>query len=83
MEFLDNKFLDNTILEWLIALAYIVGSFVVVKIAYWIISNVVKKLTQKTKTNLDDVLIDTLEKPIVYSIILLGYWIATSQTPSR
>ena len=76
MEFLDNKFLDNTILEWLIALAYIVGSFIVVKIAYWIISNVVKKVTQKTKTNLDDVLIETLEKPIVYSIILLGYWIA-------
>ena len=76
MEFLDNIFLDNTILEWLIALAYIIGSFVSVKLLYWIISNVIKKLTQKTKTDLDDLLLETLEKPVVYSILLLGYWIA-------
>ncbi len=76
MEYLNKVFLDNTILEWLIALGYIAGSFIAVKIVYWIISNVIKKLTKKTKTKLDDILIDKLEKPIVYSIILLGYWIA-------
>lgn len=76
MTFLDEKFLGNTIEDWGIALAIILGAFIATKIAYWIIANVVKKLTKKTKTNLDDVLIETLEKPIIYSILILGYWIA-------
>jgi len=76
MEYLNKVFFDNTILEWLIAIGYIAGSFIAVKMVYWIISNVIKKLTKKTKTKLDDILIDKLQKPIVYSIILLGYWIA-------
>jgi len=76
MSFLDKVFLDNTIEDWGIALGIILASFVAVKIAYWIISNIVKQLTSKTKTQLDDILIEKLEKPIVYSLIVLGYWIA-------
>ena len=76
MAFLDEKFLGNSVEDWGIALAIILGAFIATKIAYWIIANVVKKLTKKTKTNLDDVLIETLEKPIIYSILIWGYWIA-------
>ena len=76
MAILDETFLGNSIEDWGIALGIILGAFIATKIAYWIIANVVKKLTKKTKTNLDDVLIETLEKPIIYSILILGYWIA-------
>ena len=43
---------------------------------YWIFSNVIRRLTSKTKTNLDDVLIDKLEKPLTYLVLILGYWIS-------
>ena len=76
MEFLDKVVLGNTIEDWGIAIAIILGSFIATKITYWIIANVVKNLTKKTKTNLDDVLIETLEKPIIYSILIWGYWVA-------
>ncbi len=76
MTFLDEIFLGNTVQDWGIAIGIILGSFVATKIIYWIIANVVKGLTKKTKTNLDDVLIETLEKPIIYSILIWGYWIA-------
>ncbi len=76
MTFLDEKFLGNSIEDWGIAIGIVLGSFIATKIAYWVISNVVKRVTQKTKTNLDDVLIETLEKPIIYSILIGGYWIA-------
>ena len=75
MDFLDNIFLGNTIEDWGIALGIILGSFIATKVIYWIIANVVKNLTKKTKTNLDDVLIETLEKPIIYSILIWGYWV--------
>lgn len=76
MTFLDEKFLGNSVEDWGIAMGIILGAFIATKVAYWIIANIVKKLTKKTKTNLDDVLIETLEKPIIYSILILGYWIA-------
>lgn len=76
MEFLDYQFLGNSIEVWAVALAIIIGTFVATKIVYWVLSNILRKLTAKTKTNLDDVLIDKLEKPIRYSILIIGYWIA-------
>jgi MscS family membrane protein len=76
MEFLDYRFLGNSIEVWAVALAIIIGTFVATKIVYWVLSNILRKLTAKTKTNLDDVLIDKLEKPIRYSILIIGYWIA-------
>jgi len=76
MEFFDYRFLGNSIEVWAVALAIIIGTFVATKIVYWVLSNILRKLTAKTKTNLDDVLIDKLEKPIRYSILIIGYWIA-------
>jgi MscS family membrane protein len=76
MEFLDYQFLGNSIEVWAVALVIIIGTFVATKMVYWVLSNILRKLTAKTKTNLDDVLIDKLEKPIRYSILIIGYWIA-------
>ena len=76
MEFLDYLFLENTVKNWAIALGIILGTFIATKLFYWFIANFIKKLTAKTKTNLDDVLIEKLEKPIRYSILIFGYWVA-------
>lgn len=58
MEFLDYTFLGNTVEVWAIAIGIILGTFVATKIVYWILSNILRKLSAKTRTNLDDVLID-------------------------
>ena len=76
MEVLHQEFYGNSILNWAIAVGILILSFVVVKMLYWIFSNVIRRLTSKTKTNLDDVLIDKLEKPLTYLVLILGYWIS-------
>tara|TARA_B100001287_G_scaffold99049_1_gene83294 strand:+ start:18711 stop:19757 length:1047 start_codon:yes stop_codon:yes gene_type:complete len=76
MEFLDKEFYGNSLTKWLISLVILVASFVLVKIFYWIFSNVLKKITDKTKTNIDDVLLDKLEKPLTYLLLIAGYWVA-------
>ena len=76
MEILHQEFYGNSILNWGIAVGILILSFVVVKMLYWIFSNVIRRLTSKTKTNLDDVLIDKLEKPLTYLVLILGYWIS-------
>ena len=76
MEVLHQEFYGNSILNWVTAVGILILSFVVVKMLYWIFSNVIRRLTSKTKTNLDDVLIDKLEKPLTYLVLILGYWIS-------
>ena len=76
MDFLDIEFFGNTVLNWAIALGVIIGSFIAVKILYWIFSKIIKRATAKTKNKLDDVLVDSLEKPIIYFVFILAYWFA-------
>jgi MscS family membrane protein len=71
-EILTRTYYLNTVQQWLIALGIVLGSFIAGKIIYWIFGNVIKKFTSKTKTKLDDVIIDMIEEPIVFALILVG-----------
>ena len=76
MELLEQEFYGNSLANWLIALAILTGSFILVKILYWLFSNVLKKITAKTKNSIDDVLIQKLKKPLTFLLLIGGYWIA-------
>ena len=74
-DFLAQQFYGNSIQNWLISCAIILGSIVIGKVMYWIIGRYVKAITAKTKSGLDDLLVDKLEEPAVYGLVILGfYW---------
>lgn len=73
-EFLAKEFYWNTVGEWLIALAIILGSILLGRVVFWVLSNIVKKLTAKTKTNIDDIIIDMIEEPVAFAVSILGIW---------
>ena len=68
------EFYGNTLPEWLLACIIIILSMVLAKVFYWLCSTTFRKLTKKTKTNLDDILLDKLEEPIVFGVILGGFY---------
>lgn len=72
----DKMFWGNSIVQWGIVFGIIVGVFIVAKILYWIFGNIIKKATSKTKTKLDDLLVDMLEEPVVFAVIIFGIWYA-------
>ncbi len=74
--FLDTTFYGNTIFAWLKALAIIVGALLVGKTAYWIFQNVARRLTAKTKTKLDDIILDMIEEPVVVILTVMGFALA-------
>lgn len=74
-EFFSHEYYNNTISQWGITLLYIFGSIIGGKILYWFSSNILKKITEKTKSKLDDILIDMLEEPIIFALIILGIWL--------
>jgi MscS family membrane protein len=74
-EFLSQEFYGNKIENWLISFGILIGGIIVAKITYWIIGKYIKRITEKTASKLDDLLIDKLEEPVVYAIGILGfYW---------
>ncbi|QHI39118.1 Low conductance mechanosensitive channel YnaI [Kordia antarctica] len=79
LSILSNEYLLNTPTQWLIAAAYIAGGIIVAKLVYFIFKLIAKGLTSKTKSKLDDVLIDTLEKPVIFAITVLGFYLGMQQ----
>jgi MscS family membrane protein len=75
-EFFSKTFYGNTLFTWLVAGGIIIASLLFGKAMYWFCSKVVKRITHRTKSRLDDILIDILEEPIVLAIVLVGIWYA-------
>ena len=73
-DFFSKTFYNNTIGEWATALAIIVGSVILGKLLFYIFSKTLKVFTKKTKTRIDDIIIDKIEEPIIFAIIIAGIW---------
>lgn len=74
VDFFDKDFYHNTVFEWASALVLILMAVIIGKILYWFIGKYVKRLAARTKTQLDDILVDKLEEPVVFGIIIIGSW---------
>lgn len=74
MNILDKTYYSNTIEGWLLALGIIVGAMVAGKALYWFFTTVARRLTEKTESKLDDIIIDMVEEPVVAAFVLFGVW---------
>lgn len=79
MDFWNKVYYQNTIGDWAISLAIILGGILVAKLMYMLIGKFVKSMTSKTKTELDDILVDKLEEPLVYGFATGCAWYAVDR----
>jgi MscS family membrane protein len=77
--YLNYQFWGNSLGQYLIFLAYLVGSLLVGWISYFLLKKIIRRLVKKTATELDDVLLDSLRTPLVLAIILLGLHLGYQQ----
>lgn len=73
-EILTKTYYNNTIGAWGKALLIVVAAMVIGKILYWISKNLLSKLTAKTETRIDDIILDLIEEPIVFGFTAAGMW---------
>lgn len=73
---LEEVIWGNTIQDWGISILIIIGALVIAKLVSLFLKKVVKTLTKKTSSHLDDVIYESAESPILFGIILIGFWIA-------
>lgn len=76
MAWYEKEYYGNTLLEYAITLGIILGAVIGAKLIYWISKNVIKKITARTKTNLDDIIVDKVEEPIMFGAVLGAAWYA-------
>jgi len=69
-----KDYYGNTLAQWALAALVIVGALVIGKILYWVIGRTIKRLATKTKTRLDDILIDMCEEPLVFAVVIVGIY---------
>ena len=74
-DFLTKTFYGNTIDQWLISFGIIIAALLVGKILYWFFSNILRRLTDKTATTFDDIVLDMIEEPIVLAATIFGVWV--------
>ena len=73
--FVDTKWGYNSVMSLIMSLFIVIAAIIIGKVLYWAIGKFVKTMAAKTKSGLDDILVDKLEEPIVYGIVILGfYW---------
>ena len=75
-DFFETTFYGNTVSNWFISLLIIIGSVIIGKLVMWFFNKVVKKMAARTKSKLDDLLVDTLDDPAILLVVIFGFWIA-------
>jgi len=76
LPFFERTFYGNTVWDWALALLIIIGAVVVARTVYWVFKKLTRKFTQKSTTNFDDLVVDMVEEPIAFAIVLFGIWYA-------
>jgi MscS family membrane protein len=79
MDFWNKEYYGNTILDYAICLGIILGAIIGAKVLYWVSSNIIKKMTAKTKTNLDDIIVDKVEEPVLFGAVMGACWYAINR----
>ncbi len=73
---LTTEYYGNTPTDWLIAFGIVFFSVIAARLIYWLFSRVVRIFTAKSKTKLDDIIVDMIEEPAVYMVVVVGIWFA-------
>lgn len=73
-EFFSKEFYGNTVGQWLTALLVILAAVIIGRLVYWFFTKIVRIFTKKTKSKLDDIIIDKIEEPIVLAMVIIGIW---------
>lgn len=78
LSILQTTYFGNTLMTWAIALGIILVAVLFGKFIYWFFSKVVRVFSRKTETKIDDIIVDMIEEPVVFSIIASGIWLGLS-----
>jgi MscS family membrane protein len=76
-------YLEHIEQPWARAVLYVLGSMLLARVISWLVTRTFRALAARTKSAVDDQIIDSLHGPIVRSVILLGLFLACLELDPR
>lgn len=73
---LEYVILGNTVQTWIIAIVFVIGAVLVVKLISLLGRKVIKPFVNRTANHVDNIIYYSVEPPLKFAIMLLGIWIA-------
>jgi MscS family membrane protein len=67
---ISAQFLGNPLHAYILFVGILAAGYLVGKMISWTLQNIIKRLAAKTKTKIDDVLVDICHGPLVFAIII-------------
>src|SRR4051812_12549334 len=77
--FLNGSLYGNSYIDWAISIAIIILSMMLAKWVYKCFAWVTQKITSKTKTEVDDQILQRIDAPISLVLVLVGIRIALAR----
>src|SRR5215218_5766110 len=68
-DWLETRYFDNTLAQWLIAAGVLVGGTIVLLLLRGLVVRRLQRLAQRTKTDIDDLAVDLIRRTRPYFII--------------
>jgi MscS family membrane protein len=75
-EFFGRVYFGNTMERYVYFFLIIIGAAIVARAIYYLFKTRIRKFTQKTKTQLDELVIDHIEEPITLLFVVVGFFFA-------
>jgi len=73
---LEYRFLGNAISDWGVALLFIAGAIVIVRLLTILGKRVIIPFINRTENQIDNIIYRSIDAPLKFGLILLGIWIA-------
>ena len=74
---LDQVYFQNSVKQWLYAVGILIGSYIILRVAFSVVRGRLKKLSQKTKTDIDDLIVHLLEKVKFFFLFFISLYVAS------
>jgi len=78
-DFLAIEIYNNTVMQLLIAIAYIIGGFLVAKLTFSILKRIIRGAVSRSKSQLDDIIFNTLHRPLIIGMVVFGFYLGVDQ----
>mgnify|MGYP000859855708 FL=1 len=72
----DKLYYGNSLRDWGISLLIIVGALIINKLISIINRRVVRRIAERSRTRIDDLISEALEPPILLGVMLFAVWIS-------
>lgn len=78
-DYLSGMFFGNTLLQYAFFFSFVIGAIVAGKIISYISKTILKALSKKTKSVIDDILIEIIEGPLILVVVIIGFYFGYMQ----